>query len=186
VRLDAAGRLSPHLRQLLHRVRGDLRGVRATAGELVVALRHSGASGAEVRLLLRELEAFRALGATLASTPGVNPAPSAPAASPTYPQLLPAQATSPVPGASEPPQPRAGGREDSPTRGGTALSMESPWSSAPGSATASPGGSFSFAAAATLTMLMIGLALPALLARLDLPPSRRYAVALIAPLERPG
>jgi hypothetical protein len=64
--------------------------------------------------------------------------------------------------------------------------VESPWSAAPGAGTASPGGSFSFAAAVALAMLLIALALPALLTRLDLPPSRRYSVALIAPLERPG
>jgi hypothetical protein len=186
VRLHAAGRLSPQVRRLLHRVRSDLRGVRATAAGLVVALRRSGARGHELRLLLRELEAFRAPGATFASTPGVNPAPSAPATSPAHPQLQPAPSGAPVPADSEPPHPRAGSHRESPSRGVGGLSAESLWSAAPGAATASPGGSFSFAAAVALTMLLIGLAMPALLARLDLPPGRRYSVALIAPLERPG
>jgi hypothetical protein len=186
VRLDAAGRLSPRLRRLLHRVRSDLRGVRASAAGLVVALRQSGARGHELRLLLRELEAFRAPGATLASMPGVNPAPSAPATGPAHPQLQPAPVNSPVPAESAPPNPRAGGHRESPSRGVGGLSAESPSSSVPGSATASSGGSSSTAAAVALTMVLIGLALPALLARLDLPPGRRYSVALIAPLERPG
>jgi hypothetical protein len=186
VRLDAAGRLSPPLRRLLHRVRSDLRVVRAAAAGLVVALRQSGARGHELRLLLRALESFRALGATFASTPGVNPAPSAPPTSPAHPQLQPAPAGSPVPADAEPPHPPAGGHRESPSRGVGGLSAESLWSAAPGAATASPGGSFSFAAAVALTMLLIGLAMPVLLARLDLPPGRRYSVALIAPLERPG
>jgi len=197
VRLDAADPLSPHLRQLVHRVRGDLRGVRATAAGLVVALRHSGARGDALRLLLRELEAFQALASTLASTPGVNPAPPAPATSPADPrlhaptspadpQLQATPASSPVPAPSEPPHPRVGDHRESPPRGAGAPSPEPLPSAAPGGAAASPGGSFSFAAAVALTMALIGLALPALLARLDLPAGRGYAALLIAPLERPG
>jgi hypothetical protein len=187
VRLDAAGRLSPHLRRLLHRVRLDLRGARTTAAGVVVALRRSGARGAALRLLLRELEAFQALRSTLASTPASNPAPSAPATSPASPQLQAAPVTSLVPAAAEPHHPRAGDHRESPSRGARDLSAESqPSSAAPDAATASQGGSFSFAAAVALTMVLIGFALPALLTRLELRPGRRYAVALIAPLERPG
>jgi len=39
---------------------------------------------------------------------------------------------------------------------------------------------------ASLTMLLVGLMLPALRARLDLAPGRGYTVAFLAPLERPG
>jgi hypothetical protein len=188
VRLEAAGRLSPHLQQLLHGVQSDLRGVRATAAGLVAALRHSRATGEEVQLLLQELESFQGLGSTLASTPGANPARPAPATtSPADPQPWTAPATSSVPASTVPPHPRADDRRESPSRGGGGPSAESvPSSASPGAATASPGGSFSFTAAVALTMALIGLALPALLTRLDLPPGRRYAVALIAPLERPG
>jgi hypothetical protein len=186
VRVDAAGPLSPHLRQLLHRVRGDLRGVRAAAAGLVVALGHSGARGDVLRLLLRELEAFKALASTLASTPGVHPAPAAPATSPADTQLQAAPASSPVAAPPKPPHPRVGDHRGSPPRDAGAPSAESLPSAAPGGAAASPGGSFSFAAAVALTMALIGLALPALLARLDLPPGRGYAALLIAPLERPG
>jgi hypothetical protein len=35
-------------------------------------------------------------------------------------------------------------------------------------------------------MLLVGLALPVLRARLELPPGRRCSVAFLVPLERPG
>jgi hypothetical protein len=186
VRLEAAGRLSPHLQQLLHGVQSDLRGIRATAAGLVAALRHSGASGDELRLLLQELESFQAVGSTLASTPGADPARPAPATSPPDPQLWTAPATSSVPASTVSPHPRPGDHRESPSRGGGPSAESLPSSASPDAATASPGGSFSFTAAVALTMVLIGLALPALLTRLDLQPGRRYAVALIAPLERPG
>jgi hypothetical protein len=189
VRLQAAGRLTPHLRHLLHRVRSDLRGVRVTAHGLVTALRRSGARGPELRLLLRELEHFVAIGSDLAWTPGVRPAaaPLVAGASPAYSQLQPAPVAGPPPAVAptaerrapdHPPPESDGRRNDEPP----------PWSSAPsaGSATASPGGAFFFAGAAFLTMLLIGLGLPALRARLELPPGRRYTAAFLAPLERPG
>jgi hypothetical protein len=187
--LDAAGRLSPHLRQLLHRVSGDLRGARVTAEGLITALRHSGARGPEVRLLLEELEHFRTLDLALPSTPVVAsaPAPSLAVASPGL-AVQPAPVVSPPPASADAPDRGAGGPQPNGSRGGRGSEEPppSPWSPAPGSATASPGGTFLFAAVASLTMLLIGLLLPALRARLDLPPGRRYNVAFLAPLERPG
>ncbi len=81
MRLDAAGRLSPHLQNLLRRVRSELRGARVTAAGLVAALRSSGARSAEVRLLLRELERFRAVASMLAVNPFVARAPAPPVSS---------------------------------------------------------------------------------------------------------
>jgi hypothetical protein len=189
VRLQAAGRLTPHLRHLLHRVRSDLRGVQVTAHGLVTALRRSGARGAELRLLLRELEHFGALGPDLAWTPGVRPAaaPLVAGASPAYSQLQPAPVAGPPPAAAPPADRQAAGRPP-PTDDGRGSVEPPPWSSAPsaGSATASPGGAFFFAGMASVTMLLIGLGLPALRARLDLPPGRRYTAAFLAPIERPG
>jgi hypothetical protein len=188
--LDAAGRLSPHLRQLLHRVSGDLRGARVTADGLITALRHSGARGPEVRLLLQELEHFRTLDLALPSSPAVAsaPAPSLAVANPGFVAVQPAPVVSPPPPSAGAPDRGAGGPQPSESRGGRGSEEPppSPSSPAPGSATASPGGTFLFAAVASLTMLLIGLLLPALRARLDLPPGRRYNVAFLAPLERPG
>jgi hypothetical protein len=187
-RLDAAGRLSPHLRDLLRRVRSDLRGVRVTAAVLVAALRRSGADGAELRLLLRELEHFRALGSALASNPAVAPVqpPSVSGASPIYAPVQPAAAVAPPHTPAETLERSSTDRQGPGSRDGRGGEEPPPWSSAPGSATASPGGAFFFAGAASLTMLLIGLALPALRARLEVPSGRRYAVAFLAPLERPG
>jgi hypothetical protein len=210
VRLDAAGRLSPRLGHFLNRVRDDLRGVRVAAQGLATALRRSGAGGAELRLLVKELEYFRAVSSALASNPGVVEAPVPPAAraGPAYSQAQPAP-VQPAPGQPAPVQPApvqpaqvaapppAGGRpadqtteaaqETGPSEG-RAHREPAPWLTAPslGSATASPGGAFFFAGLASLTTLWIGLALPALRTRLELRPSRRYSVALLAPLERPG
>jgi hypothetical protein len=194
--LDAAGRLSPHLKQLLHRVRSDLRGVHVTAVGLIAALRDSGARGAEVRLLLSELEMFGALSAALGSSPAVGLAPTTSPAGvgPGYAALhLPAagSATQPSAGVLESGStgPRTTGSHDGPgsrSRDGRGSEEPPPWSPVPGSATAGPGGAFFFAAVAALTMLLIALTLPALRARLDLPPGRRYTVAFLAPLERPG
>jgi hypothetical protein len=189
VRLQAAGRLTPHLRHLLQRVRSDLRGVRVTAQGLVTALRWHGARGPELRLLLRELEHFGAIGPDLAWTPGVRPAAAAlvAGASPAYSQLQPAPVAGPPPAAARPDERRAADPPP-PTDDGRGSVEPPPWSSAPsaGSATASPGGAFFFAGVASLTMLLIGLGLPALRARLELPPGRRYTAAFLAPLERPG
>jgi hypothetical protein len=198
VRLDAAGRLSPPLGHFLNRVRDDLRGVRSAAQGLATALLRSGADGAELRLLVKELEHFGAVSSALASNPGVREAPVPPVAraGPAYSpaQPAPVAAAQPAPVAAPPP---AGGRPADQTTGAAqetgpserrAHREPAPWLTAPspGSATASPGGAFFFAGLAWLTMLWIGLALPALRTRLDLRPSRRYSVALLAPLERPG
>jgi hypothetical protein len=190
VRLQATGRLTPHLRHLLHSVRSDLRGVRVTAHDLVTALRRSGARGPELRLLLRELDHFAAMASTLDLTPGLRPlaAPPSQGATAAYSQLQPVPVAGP-PAAAAPPA--AGPVADvpppePPDPPGAELSQ--PWSTAtgPGSATASPGGAFFFAGVASLTMLLIGLGLPALRARLEVLPGRRYTAAFIAPLERPG
>ena len=61
-----------------------------------------------------------------------------------------------------------------------------PTSPAPGSASASPGGGFFAAGLASLVAILIGLALPQLRARLELPPRGRCTVAFLRPLERPG
>jgi hypothetical protein len=190
VRLQATGRLTPHLRQLLHRVHDDLHGVRVTAHDLVTALRRSGARGAELRLLLRELDHFAAMASTLDLTPGLRPlaAPPAQGATAAYSQLQPVPVAGP-PAAAAPPAERPVADvppPESPDPPGAELSQ--PWTTAtgPGSATASPGGAFFFAGMASLTMLLIGLGLPALRARLEVLPGRRYTAAFIAPLERPG
>jgi hypothetical protein len=191
VRLHAAGRLSPHLRHLLHRVRGDLRDVHVAAAGLVDALRSSGAPSAELRLLLRELEAFQALGSTLAPNPGVAPMPapaaSVPGGSPAPTQLQLAPAASPAPTTAGAPAPRTKARSGPGSTDARAVAELEPWSFAPGSDTASPGGSaFFFAAVAGVMALLLAIALPALWARLDLPSGRLYAAAFLTPLERPG
>jgi hypothetical protein len=191
VRLQAAGRLSPHLRHLLHRVRGDLQEVHVAAAGLVAALHSSGARSPELRLLLRELEAFLAVGSTLAPNQGVDPMPasaaSVPGGSPAPTQLQPTPVASPPPNAAGPPAPRAGsGHAPGPSHAPARAELV-PSSAAPGSATASPAGSsFFFAAVAGVMALLLGIALPALWARLHLPPGRLYAAAFLTPLERPG
>jgi hypothetical protein len=190
VRLHATGRLTPHLRQLLHRVRSDLRGVRVTAHDLVTALRRSGARGAELRLLLRELDHFAAMASTLDLTPGLRPAAAPPAqgATAAYSQLQPVPVAGP-PAAAAPPAERPTADVPPPEpRDPPGDEQAQPWSTAtsPGSATASPGGAFFFAGVASLTTLLIGLGLPALRARLEVLPGRGYTAAFIAPLERPG
>lgn len=188
--LDAAGRLSPHLRQLLNQVSDDLRGVRVTAAGLITALRHSGARGSEVRLLLQELEHFRTFGLALPSIRALGPAPApdSAGATPGYAAVQPAPAVSPPPAPASAPERGAAGPPTTGSRDGHGSQdpPPSPWSPDPGSATASPGGTFLFAAMASLTMLLVVLMLPALRARLDLAPGRRYTVAFLAPLERPG
>jgi hypothetical protein len=190
VRLQATGQLTPHLRQLLQSVRSDLRGVRVTADDLVTALRRSGARGAELRLLLRELDHFAAMASSLDLTPGLRPlaAPPAQGATAAYSQLQPVPVAGP-PAAAAPPaeRPTADSRPPDP-RDPPGDGLAQPWSTATGagSATASPGGAFFFAGVASLTMLLIGLGLPALRARLEVLPGRGYRAAFIAPLERPG
>jgi hypothetical protein len=188
VQLDAAGRLSPRVRGLLHRVRVRLVGARASAADLIAALRRVGARGPELRLLLRELGRFRMLHAAWAPKPGAEraPPPSEPGANAAYTQLQPAPAASPQHAATAPLERRAAGRPatGSPDPGGP--DEPGPGSSAPGSASAAPGGVFSAASLALLATLLIGLLLPQLRASLALSPGRRYTVAFLAPLERPG
>jgi hypothetical protein len=188
MQLDAAGRLSPHLRSLLRRVRGELHGARVKAAGLVAALRNSGAHGAEVRLLLRELELFRALGSVLAAGPGVARARAAPVSSVSaaYTSVQPASAASTAPPPSVSPERAEDGRRRTGSHDGRDVEEPAPWAPAPGSATASPGGAFLFAGLASLAILLIGLTLPALRALLELLPGRPYSVAFLEPLERPG
>jgi hypothetical protein len=185
--LDAVDRLSPHLRQLLNDVTSGLHRVRAAAAGLIAALRHAGARGTEVQLLIQELERFRGPDLALPSTPavGATRTPSPAVHSFGLPAVEPAPAVSPPP-ATAPPSRGAPGRGTggSPDAGSSA--KPPPSSAAPGATTASPAGGFGVGAVASLTMLLIGLMLPAIRARLDLAPAGRYTVAFLQPLERPG
>jgi hypothetical protein len=188
MRLDAAGRLSPHLRSLLRRVRTELHGASVKAAGLVAALRNSGAHGAEVRLLLRQLENFRALGSVPAASPGVARAPAAPVSSVSaaYMSVQPGPVASIPPPSPGSPERADGGRRKTGSHDGQGGEEPRPLAPAPGSATASPGGAFLFAGLASLAILLIGLAMPALRALLELLPGRPYSVAFLEPLERPG
>ena len=188
MRLDAAGRLSPHLRNLLRRVRSELRGARVTAAGLVAALRSSGARSAEVRLLLRELERFRAVASMLAVNPFVARAPAPPvsSASAAYMSVQSPRVAYPTQPSAASPKQADDGRPTTGPRDGQGGGEPPPWAPAPGSATASPGGAFLFAGLASLAILLIGLTMPALRALLELLPGRPYSVAFLEPLERPG
>lgn len=188
MRLDAAGRLSPHLRNLLRRVRSELRGARVTAAGLVAALRSSGARSAEVRLLLRELERFRAVASMLAVNPFVARAPAPPvsSASAAYMSVQSPRVAYPTQPSAASPKQAVDGRPTTGPRDGQGGGEAPPWAPAPGSATASPGGAFLFAGLASLATLLIGLTMPALRALLELLPGRPYSVAFLEPLERPG
>jgi hypothetical protein len=190
--LDAAGRLSPQLWQLLQRVHGDLRDVRATAAGLIVALRRARAWNPDLGLLLEQLERLRTLDLSLPSSPAPAPTsirspgsgdqglPLQPA-QPAHVVLPATEAARPAPGAGDP-------RIDGSARGrGSENLPPAPWSPSPApSATASAAGGLLFAAVASLTMLLIGLLLPAIRARLHVSPGGRYTVAFLQPLERPG
>lgn len=187
VRLDAAGRLTPRLRELLRRVRTRLSGTRASAAGLITALRRSGLRGPELRLLLRELESFGALDVSLVWSPPALPPPTPANAGPsvTYTQMAPAPAASQHYAAAAP-EPRAGRPAPAAPSDGGGPDEPPPWSSVPGSATAGPGGAFFVAGLASLAALLIRFALPLLWSRLEAPRRRRYAVVFLAPLERPG
>jgi len=183
--LHSLDQLSPRLRRLLRRVTARLGRVRASAADLSVALRRSGLRGPEVRLLLRELEAFQDLRLGLAvdvsAAPGPQPAP--------LEQSLAAQ----PPPVAAPPQPIAAapevGRPGRPTvepPGRDGGDFHAPASPAPGSAVLSPGGAFSAMGMVALAALLLGVAISLLRTRLALPPGRGYAVAFLMPLERPG
>ena len=188
MRLDAAGRLSPHLRNLLRRVRSELRGARVTAAGLVAALRSSGARSAEVRLLLRELERFRAVASMLAVNPFVARAPAPPvsSASAAYMSVQSPRVAYPTQPSAASTKQADDGRPTTGPRDGQGGGEPPPWAPAPGSATASPGGAFLFAGLASLAILLIRLTMPALRALLELLPGRPYSVAFLEPLERPG
>jgi hypothetical protein len=188
LRLGAAGRLDPRLRALQHQLRVRLAGARASAGELIAALRRSGERGHELRMLLRELESFCALKAELSSNAGAGAAsaPPEPGADAAYTQLRPALAASPQHAAAVPLERRAAGRtatRPSRDRGGPDAPL--PSSSTPGAATASPGGGVSTAGLSLLATRAIALAAPRLRVAIRLPADRPYAVVL-APLGRPG
>jgi hypothetical protein len=187
LQLGAAGRLGPRLRALQHQVRVRLAGARASAGELIAALRRSGERGDELRLLLRELANFCALEAELTSNAGAGAAsvPPEPGADAAYTQLLPALAASPQHAATVPLERRAAGRPATRPRDRRGPAPPLAWSSTPGSATASPGGGVSAAGLSLLATLPIALAAPGLRVGLRLPADRPYTVAL-APLGRPG
>jgi hypothetical protein len=187
LRLGAAGQLDPLVRALQDRVRVRLAGARASAGELIAALRRSGERGDELRLLLRELERFRAVEVEPVSTAvaGAASALPEPGADAAYTQLRPPPAASPPDAATAPLERRATGRPATQPRDREGPDPRLPWSSTSGSATASPGGAFSAAGLALLATLPIALAAPRLRAGLRLPADRPYTVAL-APLGRPG
>jgi hypothetical protein len=194
VSLDAVGRLSPHLQHLLHRVSHDLHKVRAAAGGLVTALRNSAVRGPEMRLLVEELEHVASFHLALPSSPAVGPAPapSPRGAGAGLPAVQSGPAFTPPASAATPTRSASAPRTDGSPRDrgfegrGAEEAPPSPWSSAAGAASASPGGGLFFAAVASLATLLIGLVLPAIRARLDLPAGGRYTVALLTALERPG
>jgi hypothetical protein len=188
--LATASRLSPRLRALLRRVRAHLVGTSASAAGLIAVLRRSGLRGHEVRLLLRELEGLRTFQLALVSNPGVAQAPAQSPAGPYAAQpygVEPAPAAAPLSAAAAPHEPRAEGRPATESRDlGAGPTEPPPWSSAPGSASASPGGAFFAAGMASLATLFLYLVLPRLWSCLEQPKRRRYAVVFLAPLERPG
>lgn len=192
--LHTVARLSPHLQHLLHRVSRDLRKVRAAAGGLVTELRNSGVRGPEMRLLVQELEHLASFDLALPSSPAVGPppAPSPRGASVGLPAVRPGPAFTPPASAATPTESGTAPRTDGAPRDrgfegrGAQEAPPSPWSSAAGAASASPGGGLFFAAVASLATLLIGLVLPAIRARLHLPAGGRYTVALLTALERPG
>jgi hypothetical protein len=188
LRLGAAGRLGPRLRAFQHQVRVRLAGARASAGELIAALRRSGERGHELRVLLRELESFCVLEAEPASNGGAGAAsvPPEPGADAAYTQLRPALAASPRHAATVPLQRRAAGRPATRPRDRRGPAPHVPWSSSSGAATASPGGGVSAAGLSLLATLPIALAAPRLRAGLRLAADRPYTVAFLAPLGRPG
>jgi hypothetical protein len=189
--LNAAGRLTPLVRELLHQVRVHLSGARDSAARLIDSLRHSGETGRELQLLLQELQRFRTLSAALATTltREVGPTPMRPAlASAGIPYLDQAPAIAPWHAAAVAPEhgarPAAAARATS--RAGGASTPPSPWYSALGSASASAGGAFFAAGLAGLAALLIALTPPMLRTRILAPPGRRHNVAFLAVLERPG
>jgi hypothetical protein len=182
-RLHAGGPLTSRDRALLRRIGAQLADTRVSAAALIAALRRSGMSGRELRLLLRELESFHAQQAVLAAGSVAGPAPlslgAVPAGAPALPTLrapvvlAPAEPRAAATRASAPRQP--GGPERAPSS-----------TPAPGSATASSGGSFSTAGLASLAVLLVGLALSQLRCRLAPSPGRWRPVVFLTPLERPG
>ncbi len=185
---DGVAGASEQTRRLLHRVRARLGEAQVGTAGLIVALRRSGLQGPAALALMRELESFGAIGHGLDFTPGAlllapTPAPIVPA--PAAVVLTHTSGTSP----SEPTvaRPEAG---DAPRAGdapkGASQQPPGSWSFAGGSSSASAGGALSAAGIAALAALLLGLALPRLLTRLQLFPSRGHAVALVLAVERPG
>jgi hypothetical protein len=185
-RLEASGRLSPLAQALLRRVRARLSRARVSTSGLIATLRQSGLPGPEVRLLLDELERFRAVGTALAATLHAIPATSGPGLGFPYLQPQPAPATARPYAVAAPAErpaatPRAG---ESPPGGGS--DVPRPWSPAPMSAGAGPGSALLAAGLASLSALLIGLAAGRLGKRLRLPPDRRYMAMFLTPLDCPG
>lgn len=191
--VDAGGRLSPHLRHLLHRVNKRLGGANASAAALAVALRRSGMRGPEVALLLHELQDFQAL------TPGFAAFPAGPLLTQTQPVNAAYVAfthdqTAPAPAPAPAPPPHRAAAPQRPAAANEATAWQRPaapddllrQASASGSASAGPGGGFSAAGLAALAALLGVLALPRLLSRVQLPPMRCYAAVFLVPLQRPG
>jgi hypothetical protein len=185
-RLEAAGRLSPRAQELLRRVRARLSRARVSTSGLIATLRQSGVRGPELRLLLDELERFRAIGAALAATLGPEREPSGPGVDAPYLPSQPAPATARPYAVAVPAEPptAASPASESPAGGGS--DAPRPWSPAPASASAGPGSAFFAAGLASLSALLIGLTAARLGERLRLPPGRRYMAMFLTPLDRPG
>jgi hypothetical protein len=190
VRLRSAGPLGPRLRMLQRRLRARVAGARASAGDLVAALRRSSWRGYELRLLLRELASFRRLEAGPASNERTRAAlaPSGRGDNAAYTETQPAPAVTPPHTATAPLERRAAGRPATRPRGHGGDGAYPPRSSSStfASATASPGGALSAAGAGLMATLLIALAAPRLWARLALAAGHRPTVAFLSPLERPG
>jgi hypothetical protein len=187
VRIDGMTAPSEETRQLLHGVRVRLAETQVSTAGLIAALRRSDLHGPALNALLRELERFGALGSALDLRPGSAFAPAPHPIAPAAPAAVAPTHTSPHT-SGEPPSkpgvalPRA---QDAPPAAGQPAASR--WPSAPGTSDASAAGAaLSVAGFAALAALLIGLFLPRLLTRLELPPGRGHMVAPILALERPG
>jgi hypothetical protein len=190
VRADGMAAPSEETRQLLHGVRIRLAQTQVATAGLITALRRSELHGPTLDALLRELERFGELGSPLDFRPAAAFAPAAHSIDPAAPAAdAPMHMSGDAPrlsgeGSSKPANalPRAEGAREAAGR-----PAPPPSGFAPGSSNASAAGAaLSVAGFAALAALLIGLFLPRLLTRLELPPGRGHMVASVLALERPG
>jgi hypothetical protein len=172
------------MQELLRRVRVRLSSARVSTSGLISTLHHSGVRGPELRLLLDQLERFRAAGAGLAATLAAQQQPPEPFAGGPYlqPPAAPRAYTLAPPAAH--PATAAGGTTERTHGGGS--DPPRPWSPAPSSASAGPGVAFFAGGLALLAALLVGLSAGGPGQRLRLLPGRRYMALVPLPLERPG